>query len=151
MKWVASHYPHHCSSWAMLKSIFFLKFRMWVMESLLLPFILNFFWHIFSYVPNFWNVVCVLSRSVVSHSLRLHGLQPARFLCLWNSLGKNTGVSIPFSRGSSWPRDWTQVSFIAGRFFTFWATMETLKCYSPPVSRSLICCMILAWKDSFSF
>ena len=27
-------------------------------------------------------------------------------------------VAIPFSRGSSPPRDWTQVSYIAGRFFT---------------------------------
>ena len=27
-----------------------------------------------------------------------------------------------FSRGSSWPRDQTQVSHIAGRFFTVWAT-----------------------------
>ena len=29
-----------------------------------------------------------------------------------------------FSRGSSQPRDWTQVSCIAGRFFTSWATRE---------------------------
>ena len=36
-------------------------------------------------------------------------------------------VAIPFSRGSSQPRDWTQVSCIAGRFFAFWATRETLK------------------------
>ena len=28
------------------------------------------------------------------------------------------GLAIPFSRGSSQPRDWTQVSPIAGRFFT---------------------------------
>ena len=27
-------------------------------------------------------------------------------------------VATLFSRGSSWPRDWTQVSWIAGRFFT---------------------------------
>ena len=27
-------------------------------------------------------------------------------------------VSIPFSRGSSWPRDQTRISCIAGRFFT---------------------------------
>ena len=33
-------------------------------------------------------------------------------------------VAIPFSRGSLWPRDWTQVSCIAGRFFTNWATRE---------------------------
>ena len=31
-------------------------------------------------------------------------------------------VSTSFSRGSSWPRDRTQVSCIAGRFFTVWAT-----------------------------
>ena len=34
----------------------------------------------------------VLSRSFRSDSLRLHGLQPARLLCPWDSLGKNTGV-----------------------------------------------------------
>ena len=33
-------------------------------------------------------------------------------------------VAIPFSRGSSQPRDRTQVSHIAGRFFTSWATRE---------------------------
>ena len=33
-------------------------------------------------------------------------------------------VSISFSRGSSQPRDWTQVSCIAGRRFTLWATRE---------------------------
>ena len=32
--------------------------------------------------------------------------------------------AIPFSRGSSRPRDLTQVSCMAGRFFTLWATME---------------------------
>ena len=33
-------------------------------------------------------------------------------------------VTIPFSRGSSQPRDQTQISCIAGRFFTVWATRE---------------------------
>ena len=33
-------------------------------------------------------------------------------------------VAISFSRGSSWPRDQTWVSCIAGRFFTIWATRE---------------------------
>ena len=33
-------------------------------------------------------------------------------------------VAFPFSRGSSQPRDQTQVSYIAGRFFTSWATRE---------------------------
>ena len=30
-------------------------------------------------------------------------------------------VAMPFSRGSSQPKDWTQVSHIAGGFFTSWA------------------------------
>ena len=46
-----------------------------------------------------------------------HGILQARVL-EW--------VAIPFSRGSSQPRDWTWVSCIAGRFFTSWATREAL-------------------------
>ena len=33
-------------------------------------------------------------------------------------------IAISFSRGSSWTRDWTQVSRIAGRCFNLWATRE---------------------------
>ena len=33
-------------------------------------------------------------------------------------------VAIPFSRGSSWPGDQTQVSCTASRFFTDWANLE---------------------------
>ena len=33
-------------------------------------------------------------------------------------------VAISFPRGSYQPRDWTWVSWIAGRFFTDWATKE---------------------------
>ena len=47
----------------------------------------------------------------------IHGISQARIL-EW--------VAIPFSRGSSWPRDRTQVSCIAGRFFTSWATREAI-------------------------
>ena len=36
-------------------------------------------------------------------------------------------VAMPASRESSQPRDWTQVSHIAGRFFTIWATREVHK------------------------
>ena len=39
----------------------------------------------------------------------VHGIFQARIL-EW--------VAIPFSRGSSWPKDWTQVSWITGRSFT---------------------------------
>ena len=63
-------------------------------------------------------------RSDVADSLRPHGLGPTRLLCPWNFPGKSTGVGIfpSFSRGSSQPKDWTQVSHIAGRRFTVWAT-----------------------------
>ena len=45
----------------------------------------------------------------------IHGIFQARVL-EW--------VAISFSRGSSPPRDQTQVSWIAGRHFTIWATKE---------------------------
>ena len=35
-------------------------------------------------------------------------------------------IAISFSGGCSWPRKWIQVSCIAGRFFTDWATREAL-------------------------
>ena len=61
------------------------------------------------------------SGSVVSDSLWPHGLYSP-----WNSLGqKLEWVAVLFLRGSSQPRDRTQVSHIAGRFFTSWATGET--------------------------
>ena len=33
-------------------------------------------------------------------------------------------VAIPFSRGSSRPKNWTGISCIASRFFTSWATRK---------------------------
>ena len=43
-------------------------------------------------------------------------------------------VAILFSRGTSWPRDWTQVSCNSGRFFTTWATREASKYVVVPLS-----------------
>ena len=57
---------------------------------------------------------------VVSDSLRPHG-----WYSPCNSPGQNTGVvAFPFSRGFSQPSDQTQVSHIAGGFFTDWASRE---------------------------
>ena len=53
----------------------------------------------------------------------VHGILQARIL-EW--------VAISFSRGSSQPRDRTQVSWISGRHFTIWATRRVfLPCYLP--------------------
>ena len=74
----------------------------------------------------------VVSDSLWSHGRSppgssVHGILQARIL-EW--------VAISFSKGSSWPRDWTQVSCIAGRFFTLWATREAVdsleRSYSVP-------------------
>ena len=44
-----------------------------------------------------------------------HGILQARILA---------GIAILFSRGSSWPKDWSWFSCFAGSFFTIWATKE---------------------------
>ena len=49
----------------------------------------------------------------------VHGILQARIL-EW--------VAMPFSRGSSQPRNWTWVSCITGRFFTIWATLVKNAC-----------------------
>ena len=46
-------------------------------------------------------------------------------------------VAGPFSRGSSQPRDQTQVSHIAGGFFTSWATREAQTYYKCKLLRNL--------------
>ena len=50
-------------------------------------------------------------------------------------------VAIPFFRGSSWPRDWTYVSSIAGGFFT----ANRSKCnfnYISKIFFALCCCSV---------
>ena len=42
-------------------------------------------------------------------------------------------VAYPFSSGSSWPRNRTGVSCIAGRFFTNWAMREALSSIYQPI------------------
>ena len=51
----------------------------------------------------------------------VHGILQARIL-EW--------VAIAFSRWTSWPRNWTQSSHIAGRYFTNWAMQEAQIIYN---------------------
>ena len=69
-------------------------------------------------------LVIVQSRPTLCNSMdcsppgsSIHRISQARIL-EW--------VAISSSRGSSWPGDQTQVSCIAGRFFTLWATREAM-------------------------
>ena len=63
-----------------------------------------------------------VSSSVVSDSLRPHGLWPTRLLCLWNSPGKNTGVGCHF--------------FLQGIFLTQGLNLGFLHCRQILYSRS---------------
>ena len=74
-----------------------------------------------SFWPQFVSYPYSESRSVMSDSLRLHGLYSP-----WNSQARILEwVAFPFSRVFSQPGDGTQVSCIAGGFFTRWATGKT--------------------------
>ena len=50
---------------------------------------------------------------------RIHGILQARILA-W--------IAFPFSSGPSLPRNWTEVSCIAGGLFTSWAPREAQEC-----------------------
>jgi len=74
----------------------------------------------------YWKVKLLVTQSYLtlcdpmdcsSPGSSVHGILQAR---------KFEWVAIPFSRGSSQTQDWTQVSCIADRFFTAWATREAL-------------------------
>ena len=61
---------------------------------------------------------CVTLCDPIDYSLPIssvHGILQARIL-KW--------AAIPFSRGSSWPRDWSRVYCIARRFFIVWVTRK---------------------------
>ena len=97
-----------------LFSFFFLCFVLWhwfstILSSRLL--ICSWKWK--------WKLLSHVRLLVTPWTVQVHGIFQARIL-EW--------VAVPFSRGSSQPRDQTQVSHIAGRFFTSWATREAQIC-----------------------
>ena len=49
------------------------------------------------------SLLFVVGHSVVTNSLRPHGLQPARLLCPWDFPGKNTGVGCCFLLSWNFP------------------------------------------------
>ena len=74
----------------------------------------------YAMLSRFSRVWLCVTPWTVAYNFSLHGIFQARVLG-W--------VAISFSRGSSWPRDWTQVFCLAGRRFTVWATRGVpLKC-----------------------
>ena len=77
-----------------------------------------------------WGMLCLVAQSCLTlcnpmdcslPGSSVHGILQARIL-EW--------VAIPSSRGSSQLRDWTQVSCVLGRYFTFWYTREAQEYWS---------------------
>ena len=123
------HYNEHCGGpkeqWDIIKEmIYFLKqgLRVSVLMS-------NSLW------PHKWSEVTQLYCLTLCNPMdcrppgsSIHGIFQARIL-EW--------VSISFSRGSSWPRDRTWVSCIAGRLFTIGVNRELTVAYLAPLSSTI--------------
>ena len=109
----------------------------------------------FLWLPVLHWEVCVQLCNPLDGSLpgsSVHGILQARIL-EW--------VAIPFSRGSSQPRDWTLVFCIAGSFFMVWAAMHpTLrnpepfcfqnlcrKVYFPPLEAFWVCSLLSVFSN----
>ena len=96
---------------------------------------LLFYFCSFLYSFHLWKVKVLATQSCLTlcdpkdYSLlgsSVHGILQTRIL-EW--------VTIPFSGRSSWPKDWTLGSCIAGRLFTIWVTREAhFHLYKAPLS-----------------
>ena len=102
----------------------------WVLIRLCSKVIVSFLW--------WWSMVTlksesekhsVMSDSLPSMNCTVHGILQASRL-EW--------VAVFFSRGSSQPRDQTQVPHIAGRFFTSWATVGQFEIISDPGAGEIV-------------
>ena len=76
-----------------------------------------------------WLSIAHTSKDHSPPGSSVHGILQARILD-W--------VTIPFTRGSSWLMDWTQVSSTASRFFTLWATQGRLLLGYTPSNRTIM-------------
>ena len=81
--------------------------------------------HLTTEQPHFYYAVCccLVTKSCLT-LFRPHGLQPVRLLCPHDSPRRILRCfAISCSKGSFWPRDWTQVSCIGRWILYHWASM----------------------------
>ena len=67
-----------------------------------------------------------LSQSVGSYFLRTYGLQPTRFLCLWDFPGTNTGVGCHFLLQRIFPTQESNPGFLHRRQTFYWLSLPFL-------------------------
>ena len=84
-----------------------------------------------------YPICAVLSRLVVSDSLGPHNCSLPGSSVHGDSPGKNTGLGCHFLLQGIFPtQGWSQVSYIAGRFFTIWHTRKGI-CLTLPLPGQL--------------
>ena len=89
------------------------------------------FYHTPTWISHIYVCYAVLSHSVVSDSVTPWTVAHQAPLSMAILQAKILEwVSMPSSRWSSQPRDWTKVSRIAGKFLTIWATREAQEYWS---------------------
>ena len=99
--------------------------------------------------------------TVLSHSVASDSCNPMDCSLLRSSVHRNSPgkilewVAMPSSKGPSQPRDRIQVSCIAGRFFTFWATREARTKHCVIVFESchfvLVAVLILSFSQNITY
>jgi len=114
----------------------YIYFFLYIFKGYILSYVIYIWYilsHIYIYIHTYTYIYLrdvKVARSCPTHcepiDYTVHGILQARIL-EW--------VAFPFSRGSSQPRDQTQVSHIAGGFFTSWATREAQEYWVGSLSR----------------
>ena len=90
-----------------------------------------------------WAVLC----SVLSNSLRPHGLQPIRLLCPWDSPGKNTGLVCHFLLQGIFPTQGSNLGLLHCRQILYCLSHQG----SPERQEFLKGCVLpLSWSTAFS-
>ena len=105
---------------------------------------------------------CCLVISVVSDSVQPYGLQPARLLCPWDSLGKNTGVDCHALLQGTFPTQGLNPALLHCRQILYrWATKEAhyhqrhlqriwARCGEGELSKGL-CPIVSEWPRKYLF
>ena len=125
-----------CRCYLQIKDFLFLSLKSWLTSTLLL-FVLNLYLKDFCQCPanpyqmsDIWDttesgsVKVLVAQSCLPLRARMVCSPPGSSVCGTLQARILEWVAILFSRGSSWPKDWTQVSHTAGIFLTICATRE---------------------------